>query len=218
MDNNKNKLKENSLFISSLCVFIISMAIGIIFYNRLPDEMAVHFNSNFVPDNYAPKWFALFGITLLLLFIHCITIFIMNKDPKQAGHSKAIKLIIYMLIPILSIVVEIELISFSLNKAFNISTCTFLLIGIVIMLLGNYLPKTRQNYTIGFKLPWTLSSEKNWNKTHKLAGKLWVSGGILISLLSILIKNSMISMILIILIITIIPTIYSYYLYSKSNK
>ena len=56
------------------------------------------------------------------------------------------------------------------------------LIGVIFTIIGNYLPKCKQNYTIGIKIPWTLNNEENWNKTHRFAGWLWTVCGILIML------------------------------------
>lgn len=54
--------------------------------------------------------------------------------------------------------------------------------GAVMIVIGNYLPKTRRNYIIGIRLPWTLENDENWSKTHLLAGKIWVLGGLLLFL------------------------------------
>ena len=55
------------------------------------------------------------------------------------------------------------------------------ILGVLFMILGNYMTKTHQNYTIGIKLPWTLNSTENWNKTHRLASRLYaLAGAILI--------------------------------------
>jgi uncharacterized membrane protein len=54
--------------------------------------------------------------------------------------------------------------------------------------LGNYMPKLKQNYTIGIKVPWTLNSEENWNMTHRMAGKVYVVAGV-ISIIIALLNN-----------------------------
>ena len=91
----------------------------------------------------------------------------------------------------------------------------YLLVGVVFIVLGNYLPKVKQNYYLGIKLPWTYKSEENWNKTHRMAGKLWVAGGI-IFLLNFFVKIKWLELIIMLLMI-LVPTIYSY-LYSKKEQ
>jgi len=87
--------------------------------------------------------------------------------------------------------------------------------GILFFVLGFILPKCKQNYTIGIKLPWTLHDEENWNKTHKLAGKLWVYGGIVMTVVGLF--NLTFIFMTIIFALVIIPTVYSYLLYRKQK-
>ena len=69
---------------------------------------------------------------------------------------------------------------YNLGIHFNISLFIGIFMGITYIIVGNYLPKTRQNYTIGFKLPWTYANEENWNKTNRLSGVINIVIGILI--------------------------------------
>lgn len=79
------------------------------------------------------------------------------------------------------------------------------------------MPKCKQNYTVGIKLPWTLSNKDNWNKTHRFSGFLWVLGGTTILLNTFLDISFSITIISIVLLV-ILPFIYSYNLYKKQNK
>ena len=90
-------------------------------------------------------------------------------------------------------------------------------IGILFIILGNYLPKCHQNYTVGFRLPWTLDDENNWNKTNRLAGYIMVFGGFLIVITSLFDMAHWAVMIFIIAIV-IIPSVYSYLLYRKKIR
>jgi uncharacterized membrane protein len=100
-----------------------------------------------------------------------------------------------------------------LGAEFKVDKILPLFMGALFIVLGVYLPKCKQNYTVGIKLPWTLNDEENWNKTHRLAGWVWMLGGIgtIISgafdlfLLSIPFIAAMV----------VIPTIYSFVLYKK---
>ena len=88
--------------------------------------------------------------------------------------------------------------------------------GLIFIVVGSYLPKCKQNYTIGIKLPWTLNDEANWNNTHKFASKFWILGGILMATCGLLPENICLwAFFVIILIIALIPSIYSYMYYIK---
>lgn len=211
-----NMKKIDSKLLGSILMFIIPIAMGIIYYNQLPNEMAVHFDSQNVPNGFAPKWFALFGLPVLLLVIHVFSIFMIQNDPKKNGQSKVVKGLMYWFVPVLSIVMEAFLIAYGVGKIFDMNTYALLGVGILTIIAGNYLPKSRQNCSIGIRLPWTLSSEENWNKTHRMAGKLWVVSGMLISLLALLGYSNI--LLLVVLVMVLVPSIYSYVLYRNVNK
>ena len=89
-----------------------------------------------------------------------------------------------------------------------------LFFGALFVIVGNYMPKCKQNYSIGIKLPWTLNDEENWNRTHRLAGKLWVAGGFLEMMTAFF--GGFILFFIISIAMIIIPTVYSYVLYKKT--
>jgi uncharacterized membrane protein len=71
---------------------------------------------------------------------------------------------------------------YPLNLGYPVNTTYVgeLFVGMILIVIGNYMPKARQNYTIGIRLPWTLANEENWNRTHRIAGYLWLISGILV--------------------------------------
>ena len=96
----------------------------------------------------------------------------------------------------------------------------FVLIGIVFIVFGNYMPKLQQNYTVGIKMPWTLNSTENWNRTHRLGGRLFIVGGILMILGGFSggvlgEEGSIILVFGIILLCAVIPCIYSFWLFRR---
>ena len=84
------------------------------------------------------------------------------------------------------------------------------------MVIGNYLPKCKQNYTLGIKLPWTLDDEENWNRTHRFAGFLWVVGGVLIAINAFLEWEWL--FLVVVFAMVLIPAIYSYLYYKKQKQ
>ena len=88
-----------------------------------------------------------------------------------------------------------------------------ILMGLIFAIIGNYMPKCKQNYTIGIKIPWTLSSEENWNRTHRFAGRLWVVCGLVIILTAFL--GGFELFLGIALVMALAPVLYSYALYRK---
>jgi len=96
-----------------------------------------------------------------------------------------------------------------------------LLIGILLMILGNYFKTIRANYFIGIRTPWTLENQTVWKETHKLAGKIWFIGGLVIIVSSLLLDKEANFRLFIgtIIVISLIPVIYSFFKYrSLSNS
>ena len=95
-------------------------------------------------------------------------------------------------------------------------------LGLLLLILGNYMQTIGPNYFIGFRTPWTLSNDEVWEKTHRLGGRIWFLGGLLIILISLLFtSNQLLSfglIMTIVLVISIVPYAYSYRLYSTENS
>ena len=106
----------------------------------------------------------------------------------------------------------------ALGQPPRIDRLAMLLLGIVFTIIGNYLPKCRQNYTIGIKIVWTLSDEENWNATHRLAGKLWTAGGLLLLLCAFLSGTALPWVMPVVLgIMVVIPIAYSWWFHRKQK-
>ena len=92
-----------------------------------------------------------------------------------------------------------------------------ILLGVLFIFAGNYLPKSRQNYTVGIRIPWTLDNEENWNKTHRLAGYLWVAGGIVMLLGTLTGWISTGWIIAAAAVCALVPCIYSFWLHERKG-
>ena len=93
-------------------------------------------------------------------------------------------------------------------------------VGLLFCFIGNYMHNIKPNYFAGFRVPWTLNNAENWRKTHLLAGKIWFAGGLGLSLLCLLLPDtiSFIVFFTVTIILVIIPAVYSYRLYKKNKE
>jgi len=98
----------------------------------------------------------------------------------------------------------------------NVPMIISMLVGIMFIIVGNYLPKCRQSYTMGIKLPWTLNDEGNWNATHRVGGWVWTFCGVAMLVTAFL--GIFWILIGVMLIAVVVPTIYSYLYYRKHMK
>ncbi|MCB7409495.1 SdpI family protein, partial [Dorea longicatena] len=95
----------------------------------------------------------------------------------------------------------------------NITLLTYLIIGLMLLVIGNYLAKTKQNYSAGIRIPWTLSSEENWNRTHRFSSRLFIFCGLAMIANGFL--DSKILLFFIMAVLIVIPYAYSFFLFKK---
>ncbi len=173
-------MKNKFLIIITSIATVIPIAAGVILWSKLPDDIAIHFDSNGNADKWCYKAWAVFGLPLFALAAHLFCVFMTAHDPKGRNIGEKIYNAVIWICPICSLTAGVIIYTHSLALPFSPFPFLQIALGILIMIIGNYLPKCRQNYTIGIKLPWTLSDKENWNSTHRAAGRIWVVGGIII--------------------------------------
>lgn len=171
----------NILWVTSV-VILLPLVVGLILWNRLPSYIPIHWNAAGQIDDYSKKRFVVFGIPALLLGVQWLCALGVSLDPKKYKHPKKIVHIIFWIIPMVSCLISAVIYAVALGKEVKMEVVLPIFAGLVLAIVGNYLPKCKQNYTIGIKIPWTLNSEENWNKTHRFAGWIWLLGGLVIIL------------------------------------
>ena len=207
-------IKKNwKILLITSVVILLPILAGLILWDQLPEQIPMHWNMEGEIDDYCSKSFAVFAFPLIMLALHLISFFVTLSDPKNKNYSDKILHMIFWLIPIISVGLATVIYSVSMGNNIRIETVVTISLGLIFLVIGNYLPKCKQSYTIGIKLPWTLNSEENWNRTHRLAGWIWVIGGFMI-LVAGFFGVFMLTM-AIPLIMALVPTIYSYILHRK---
>ena len=212
----KIKINKELVLFTSILILLPSL-VGCVFWNQLPEEIPTHFNLLGQADGYNHKMSAIFGLPTLMLLMHWLLLFLMIKAPKSNNISSKIQVLIYWIIPFVSCLSMISIFGESLGYSMMSGILAQIFMGVVMIVIGNYLPKTRRNYIIGIRLPWTLESDKNWRKTHRLAGKIWVLGGLLLFLNSFVQIYVYWVFFLTLLLVVLMPGVYSYQL-SKSES
>ena len=206
--------KYSKTLILTSFLTLLPMVAGLILWNRLPDQMPIHWNIHGEADGWAGKTMATFGMPLFLLAMHWFCALVtVYADPKKENHSEKVLRMVFWIMPLLSILVSVFTYSAALGVAVDMNMMLPIFLGLLFTVIGNFLPKCKQNYTVGIKLPWTLNSEENWNKTHRFAGILWVIGGLATLVLGLF--GAIWAYVPIMLAMAIVPVIYSFLLYRK---
>ena len=208
------------IIIITTLITILPLFVGLILWNRLPDTVATHWNFNGEANGWSSKAFAVLGLPCLLTVIHLFTVGVTLNDPKKKNIHRKMLTLVFWIVPVVSLIVNGMVFLTALQIEVNVSIAVSALVGIIFIIIGNYLPKLQQNYTAGIKLPWTLNSTENWNRTHRLGGKTFIISGILLILCGFLgeiMGNdlSLITMLIIIVLCAGVPAVYSFWLFRK---
>jgi hypothetical protein len=124
-----------------------------------------------------------------------------------------------LIFPAMSIVFSLIMFGFALNWKLELKMLLFPMLGLCFIAMGNWMPKIKQNSTLGIKIKWTLYSEENWNKTHRFAGFVWVIGGVLFCLMGFVPGETLVFLLpLQIIVLACVPTVYSWLLARKQKE
>lgn len=211
MLNRIKKYKWPLLFGSLLSLSPI--LIGLLLWNKLPAQIPTHFSTGNMPDGWDSKFTAVFGLPAFLFVLMWFCFLIPSADPKRQNiSSKLIRVLIWFMAA-LSPAVVCSSYAIALGINVNITMLVYLIIGVMFIVIGNYLTKVKQNYTAGIRIPWTLHSEENWNRTHRVSAWTFILAGL--AMLVNAFVDSDILLFAIIIALLVIPYGYSFFLYKK---
>lgn len=207
-------IKKNlKTMILTTIIILVPMVFGLLMWDKLPAEMATHFGQNGVADGWSSKSFAVIGIPLILVAVHWFCAFFTGVDPKKSNISDKMVILVLWIVPVVSIFTCGSMYVYAFDNTVNTTIIGMMLIGCLFLVIGNYMPKMKQSYTLGIKLPWTLNSEENWNRTHRFGGYVFMIGGVLVLIAGFV---QMFWLVFVVIVLTTaIPTVYSYSLYKK---
>lgn len=190
-------------------------------WNQLPEKVPIHWNIKGEIDRYGDKTELILIPFLLPLLVYIIFLVIPKIGPKNKLNKMGNKLqIIKILLTTFMSILALIIIYTAKNQSFSNPNNIILLIGVLYIIFGNYFKTIKSNYFIGIRTPWTLENESVWKETHKLGGKMWFVGGIIVVLSSFILDKHPNSTIFLIItgIITITPIVYSYILFRNEKN
>lgn len=181
----------------------------------LPTILGLVFWNDFRFPANARMMFVVWGpLILLAAQIFCLVFTL--KDPKNQDQSPKIVNMVLWILPVISVFLSGMVYMIAQGSVTGMTGFSFLFLGLMFAIMGNFMPKCKQNSTIGIKVKWTLQDEENWRATHRFAGRVWVIGGILFMALVFLPGKWMIAGMLVgIFVLAFTPMFYSYFYYRK---
>ena len=168
-----------------LLIVIAAFAASAIVYPRLPEMVPTHWNGmDAQPNGWSSRVVGAWLTPVLLLGIWALVRVLPAIDPRGANYAKfggAFEAIIDSVMLFL-LGMHIVLLRAALGYPVQMERIVPLGVGLLLIVIGNLLPRARPNWFVGIRTPWTLSSDRVWEKTHRFGGRLFVVAGFLIAI------------------------------------
>jgi uncharacterized membrane protein len=165
----------------ALLILAVMFIAGLLLYPRLPDLVPAHWNIRGEVDNYFNRFWGAFALPLMTGGIYLLLLFVPYLDPKRENYprfAKAYQMVRLGMVLFMGIIYASTLVVALGGPADLVARIVPLAVGLLFILIGNYLPQARHNYFFGVRTPWTLANEEVWRRTHRFSGYAFILGGI----------------------------------------
>lgn len=212
-------MQNRTLNTLSVSLVILTFLIGISLYGFLPDKIASHWDIAGNVDGYLGKFWGVFLVPTIMAVITLLLVLIPRIDPHRENISKFRKEynLLVLFIQTFFIFVYLLIILWNIGFRFNFTYFIIPAVGLLFFFLGLIMPRLKRNWFIGIRTPWTLSSERVWDKTHKQGAVVFKFAGILI-ILSMFFPENIFAVIIILAVVAILwLVVYSYLEFRKEK-
>jgi uncharacterized membrane protein len=206
--------------VAVIAVLIITFAVTLAIYPAAPDRIASHWNAAGQVDGYMSKFWGLFLIPFIMTGFVALLAVLPRIDPHKKNYEKFGTYYegFILLFTLFMLAIQVQIILWSIGYQISPNLTFPILIGMLFIYLGVLLDHAEQNWFVGIRTPWTLSSEMVWKKTHQLGGKLFIIAGV-ISCIGIFAGVYALWFVLVpALAVAVITVVYSYYEFQKELK
>jgi uncharacterized membrane protein len=212
--------KTKIIDIISWILIIITIGSAFYFYNVLPEQVITHWNFAGEADGYSNKSVSAIMIPLIMILMYFLFQWLPKIDPKRKNYKdfkstyKIFQLVIIAFFAIIYFIINL------INLGFDMSVTKLVtfLVGLMFVIFGLILKDVKQNWFIGIRTPWTLSSKTVWEKTHQFGAKVFMTAGLLFLISGFVTEGLAIAMFVVILALVLSIIFYSYLIYKKQPK
>jgi uncharacterized membrane protein len=209
--------------IAAIIIALLPVVYVLYVYNKLPAVVPMHYGADGKPNGYGPRSELLTMqsvIAVVSVLLYLLMKYLPSIDPKKKvkyGERTLQKL--GMGIVIFLAALSICMTFSSINKTVDADKLILMISGLLFVFLGNVMYNIKPNYFAGVRTPWTLEDEGTWRATHRLTGKVWVAGGIIMTILRLILPAKLGSYVFLgcLGVMVLVPVIYSYIYYKKHH-
>lgn len=212
-------MKIKPLDIIGWVLIAATLVAAFVVYPSLPDQIPMHWNMEGVVDSSGSKN-SIYFLPALMIGINAMLWVVPVLDPKRKNYEKfspTMSVLRFSTTALLGAIFAVTVIESFQPGTVNVGSLVTMLVGIMLIVLGNYLPKVKHNYFVGIRSPWTLASEEVWIRTHRFSGPIFMAGGAILSVAAIVLSSAgpalFSTMMGVVVLVTLVPLGYSYWLF-----
>jgi uncharacterized membrane protein len=200
---------------------LVAAAMSAAVYTRLPETMAVHWDLDGNPNGWMPRAVgAAFGPVMILLLGFLMRV-VPRIDPRAENYARfgeAYEVIVASVL-VLMLVTHGIMLAIALGYHVSVARVVPALVGVLFVVIGNMMPLVRPNWWFGIRTPWTLSNDRVWTRTHRLAGFCMTGGGLLMIVAALVLPPSLGLPVLLTVAVaaTVGPALYSYLTWKREE-
>lgn len=221
LSRNKRMPKYRKEFIFWVLIVLPYVYLAFV-WDKLPDKVPTHFSISGTADGWSDKSTLLWLPGGMGIVLYVLMLVIPSIDPKQRIQAMGERYYTFrLMLTLFFSFIATYLVYVSQAGTMERPGLLTASLGAMFAMLGNYFQIIRRNYFIGIRTPWTLESELVWKRTHHMAGRLWMAGGILIIILSLIISSTgalAIASGVLLFMMIIVPVVYSYTEFQKEKR
>lgn len=218
-------MTRKALGIASAVMVVALFGVAVAVGNSLPSDLRLptHWGIDGRPDAFSGKWLALLMPAGLTAFLSLLFWFLPKLEPRGVNFSRSAGLYLSTWAALLLVMaaVEVAVLSGPMHWDLPVDRIVPFSVGLLFVIMGNQLGKSRSMYLVGIRTPWTLASEEVWIKTHRLGGKLMVLGGLVMmggAFVTLPARTEAILYGTVLAIVVLVPIVYSYILWRREQR
>lgn len=199
----------------------LSTLAGLLLWDRLPEQMASHWNVNDEVDGYMSRFWGILLMPVVSVGLFLLFLIIPHIDPLKANIARFRQVFNLFIVLMVAFLTYLYILTLVWNLGYtNLRMSRMLLpaIGLLLIFIGYLLTKVKRNWFVGIRTPWTLSSDRVWDETHRIGAWLFIACGLLALLGAFFAQLAFWLVVLPILGIALFLIVYSYVLYRRETE
>jgi uncharacterized membrane protein len=206
---------KRSVDILGLLLVVVGFSLAAAAYSRLPDPMPSHWDMAGRVNGWLPQPWGAFGLPGIMALVWLFFLALPKISPRGFDMEPFLRAWGFLRAAILAFLLLTEILVLPAASTGRLSSRVLLAgLGLLFMVIGNFLGKVTRNFFVGIRTPWTIASEEVWNRTHRVGGKLLVIAG-LIGVLSALFDLTLWPLVWAVLAAGAVSILYSYVIYKR---